>query len=98
MLTELLLRTLFSLADSLLPGPVCIAKRLSARARPGIDLDLQHNRVQYGLALPGKYLAMSNEAMPKRLACSRDSVESPESARVAWEPRREAEVEREEET
>ena len=46
----------------------------------------------------GKYLAMSNEAMPSRLACNRDSVESPESARVAWEPRREAEVEREEET
>ena len=41
---------------------------------------------------------MSNEAMPRRLACSRDSVESPESARVAWEPRREAEVEREEDT
>ena len=48
--------------------------------------------------LRGKYLAMSNEAMPSRLACSRHSVESPESARVAWEPRREAEVEREEET
>lgn len=46
----------------------------------------------------GKYLAMSNEAIPRRLACSRDSVESPESARVAWEPRRDAEVEREEET
>ena len=49
-------------------------------------------------AFQGKYLAMSNEAMPRRLACNRDSVESPESARVAWEPRREAEVEREEDT
>ena len=100
LLTELLLRTLFSRADNLLPVPVCIAKRLSARARPGIDLDLQHNRFQYmdWHIVPGKYLAMSNEAMPSRLACNRDSVESPESARVAWEPRREAEVEREEET
>ena len=100
LLTELLLRTLFSRAESLLPGPVCIAKRLSARARPGIDLDLQHTIVQYGLGflIAMQYLAMSKEAMPRRLACNSDSVESPESARVGWDPRREAEVEREEET
>ena len=48
--------------------------------------------------LPRYYLAMSNEAIPRRFACRSDSVESPVSARVACEPRKEAEVEREEET
>ena len=41
---------------------------------------------------------MSKEAIPRRFACRSDSVESPVSARVACEPRKEAEVEREEET
>ena len=43
-------------------------------------------------------LAMSNEAIPRRFACRSDSVESPVSARVACEPLKEAEVEREVET
>ena len=98
LLTELLLRTLFSRAESLLPLPACIAKRLSARARPGIDLDLQHKQ-GFSLAKTLKvYLAMSKEAIPRRFACRSDSVESPVSARVACEPLKEAEVEREEET
>merc|ERR1712016_159326 len=63
LLTELLLRTLFSRAESLLPCPVCIAKRLSARARPGIDLDLQHNSVQYGL---GFLIASSTWPCPRK--------------------------------
>ena len=41
---------------------------------------------------------MSKDARPSLLAWSKDSVERPVSARVDWEPRREAEVEREEET
>ena len=48
--------------------------------------------------LPRYYLAMSKEAIPRRFACRSDSVESPVSARVACEPLKEAEVEREEET
>ena len=82
--------TLFSLAERRLVGP-WMPWRLVARrpggsrgsARPGIDLDL----------------AMSREARPSRLACSRDSVERPAgSSRLAWEPRREPEVERLEDT